>query len=135
MKNESRTNNALKNTTITIICHVVFIVCSFICRTVLTKQLGTEYLGIGGLFSNILTILSFAELGLGSTLVYRLYKPFAENDHNRINLYIKLYKKIYYVIITIILFVGIMIIPFLKYIVEAPNVIFGTYCYIIYVCL
>ena len=122
MKTESRTNNALKNTTITIICHVVFIVCSFICRTVLTKQLGAEYLGIGGLFSNILTILSFAELGLGSTLVYRLYKPFAENDYNRINLYVKLYKKIYRIIIGVILVVGVLVIPFLKYLVEAPNV-------------
>ena len=122
MNTNSRTNNALKNTTITIICHIVFILCSFICRTVLTKQLGTEYLGIGGLFSNILTILSFAELGLGSTLVYRLYKPFAENDYNKINLYVRLYKKIYRVIIGIILIIGIAIIPFLRYLVQAPNV-------------
>lgn len=122
MKKSSRTENAIRNTKITIICHIVFLVCSFICRTILTKKLGVEYLGIGGLFSNILTILSFAELGLGSTLVYRLYKPFAEDNYNKINLYIRLYKKIYNVIIIVILLIGLAIIPFLKYLVEAPNV-------------
>ncbi len=122
MKKSSRTDNALKNTKITILCHIVFLVCSFVCRTIFTKQLGAEYLGIGGLFANILTILSFAELGLGSTLVYRLYKPFAEEDYNKINLYVKLYKKIYIYIILIILGTGVSLIPFLKYLVEAPNV-------------
>ncbi len=115
MKTSSRTDNAIKNTKITILCHIVYLVCSFICRTIFTNKLGAEYLGIGGLFSNILTILSFAELGLGSTLVYRLYKPFAEKDYNKINLYLKLYKKIYNIIIIIILITGIAIIPFLGY--------------------
>lgn len=122
MKKETRTKNVIKNTGVTLICHIMFLICSFICRTIFTKQLGAEYLGISGLFSNILTILSFAELGLGSTLVYRLYRPFAENDYNKINLYVKLYKKIYNVIIIIILVLGLSIIPFLKYLVEAPNV-------------
>ena len=122
MKNNSRTENAIKNTKITILCHIVFLMCSFVCRTIFTKKLGSEYLGIGGLFSNILTILSFAELGLGSTLVYRLYKPFAENDYNKINLYVRLYKKIYNIIIVIILALGLALIPFLGYLVDAPNV-------------
>lgn len=122
MKKNSRTNNVIKNTTITLICHVIFLVCSFVCRTIFTKKLGAEYLGVSGLFSNILTILSFAELGLGSTLVYRLYKPFAEEDYNKINLYVKLYKKIYNIIILIILTFGVLVIPFLKYLVEASSV-------------
>lgn len=122
MKKNSRTDNAIKNTKITILCHVIFLICSFICRTIFTKKLGAEYLGIGGLFANILTLLSFAELGLGSTLVYRLYKPFAEEDYNKINLYLKLYKKIYSIIIIVISVVGLAIIPFLKYLVEAPDV-------------
>ena len=117
MVEESRTNNVIKNTSVTIICHIIFLISSFICRTIFSKKLGTEYLGIGGLFSNILTILSFAELGLGSSLVYRLYKPFAEEDYNKINLYLKLYKKIYNVIIFVILLLGISIIPLLKYLV------------------
>ncbi len=122
MKKESRTNNAIKNTTITMFCYIMYLVVSFVCRTIFTKKLGAEYLGIGGLFSNILTILSFAELGLGSSLVYHLYKPLADEDHNKVNLYINLYKKIYNAIMLIILILGIGVIPFLKYLVEAPNV-------------
>ncbi len=122
MKMESRTDKVIKNTAITIICHIIFLISSFICRTIFTKKLGAEYLGISGLFSNILTILSFAELGLGSSLVYHLYKPLANDDSDKVNLYIKLYKKIYNVIILIILILGIGVIPFLKYLVKAPNV-------------
>ncbi len=122
MKKESRTNNAIKNTTITMICYIMYLIVSFVCRTIFTQKLGAEYLGIGGLFSNILTILSFAELGLGSSLVYHLYKPLADEDYNKVNLYVRLYKKIYSAIMLIILVLGIGVIPFLKYLVEAPNV-------------
>ena len=122
MKDESRTNNAIKNTTITMVCYVMYLLVSFVCRTIFTHKLGAEYLGIGGLFSNILDILSFAELGLGSSLVYHLYKPLAEKDYNKVNLYMNLYKKFYNAIILIILVLGIGVIPFLKYLVEAPNV-------------
>ncbi len=122
MKEESRTNNAIKNTTITMVCYIMYLLVSFVCRTIFTHKLGAEYLGIGGLFTNILDVLSFAELGLGSSLVYHLYKPLAEKDYNKVNLYMNLYKKFYNIVILIILVLGIGIIPFLKYIVEAPNV-------------
>ena len=118
----SRTHNALKNSIFTLICQIVGLVVGFIGRTVLTNILGAEYLGINGLFANVLSILSFAELGIGSTLVYRLYKPVANEDRARIAALIKLYKRIYEVIIVLIIFLGIVIIPFLKYIVDAPDV-------------
>ena len=119
---KGRTNSAVKNSTITLGCQFIFLIMSFICRTVFTKTLGAEYLGVSGLFSNILTILSFAELGIGTALVYRMYKPLAENDYKKLKLYVKLYKKIYTIIIIVISIVGIAIIPLLPYLVTAPNV-------------
>ena len=119
---KGRTYSAVKNSTITLGCQFVFLIMSFVCRTVFTKTLGAEYLGVSGLFSNILTILSFAELGIGTALVYRMYKPLAEDDHKKLKLYVKLYKKIYTIIIIIILIVGIAIIPLLPRLVTAPNV-------------
>ena len=95
---KGRTYSAVKNSTITLGCQFIFLIMSFICRTVFTKTLGAEYLGVSGLFSNILTILSFAELGIGTALVYRMYKPLAENDYKKLKLYVKLYKKIYTII-------------------------------------
>ena len=119
---KSRTHNALKNSIITAICQVVYLISSFAGRTVLTTTLGTEYLGINGLFTNILTILSFAELGIGSTLVFRMYKPLADGDTEKLTAYIQLYKKIYSAIIIIVSICGTAVIPFLKFIVNAPNV-------------
>ena len=106
---KGRTYSAVKNSTITLGCQFIFLIMSFICRTVFTKTLGAEYLGVSGLFSNILTILSFAELGIGTALVYRMYKPLAENDYKKLKLYVKLYKKIYTIIIIVISIVGIAI--------------------------
>ena len=117
----SRTQNALKNTFVTTLCQVAYLLSSFIGRTALTKILGAEYLGINGLFTNVLTILSFAELGIGSTLVYRMYKPLADGDKHKLAAYTQLYKKIYTAIIAIVSICGIAVIPFLKYIVKAPK--------------
>ena len=58
MKKQTRTHMAFKNASITMICQIIYIVVSFVCRTVFTKVLGAEYLGLNGLFTNILTILS-----------------------------------------------------------------------------
>lgn len=122
-KSASRANKALKNSVTSIICQLVGIVVSFASRTVFTQLLGSEYLGVSGLFTNILTILSFAELGFGTAIVYRLYAPLAKKDYNTVNLYMRLYKKIYMVVTVIILVFGLSLIPFLHYLVEAPAVV------------
>ena len=119
---QGRTYIVIKNSVITLCCQIIYLIMSFICRTVFTKMLGAEYLGVSGLFTNILTMLSFAELGIGSALVYRMYKPLADNDIQSIKLYVQLYKKIYTVIILVITILGIAIIPLLPYLVEAPDV-------------
>lgn len=121
-ENQGRTYIVIKNSVITLLCQIVYLVMSFICRTVFTKTLGAEYLGISGLFTNILTMLSFAELGIGTALVYRMYKPLADNDIENLKLYVQLYRKIYAVIIAIVTIAGTAIIPILPYLVEAPNV-------------
>ena len=92
------------NSIVTLLCQMAYLIVSFICRTIFTNSLGGEYLGISGLFSNILTILSFAELGIGNALVYRMYTPLEKNDREKMIEYMRLYKKIYHLIIGVILF-------------------------------
>lgn len=119
----TRTDNVIKNTSIGIITQCMSMLLSFIGRTVFIKMLSEEYLGINGLFSNILSTLSFVELGFGTAIIYMMYKPVAENDRERIKTLVQYYKKIYFVIGTIMLVIGIMIIPILKYIIkEQPNI-------------
>lgn len=122
MSVNSRTGKAIRNTFVTTACQIAYLIASFVCRTIFTEMLGKEYLGVSGLFTNILTILSFAELGMGSALVYRLYAPLANENHERVRLFMRLYRKIYLTIIVVIAGLGIALIPFLDYLVKAPAV-------------
>ena len=92
---------------------------SFISKTIFIKLLGAEYLGVNGLYSNILTLLSLAELGIGNVMIYSLYRPVAENDKNEIYSLLEFYKKIYNAIAISIFVVGILLIPFLHIIIKS----------------
>lgn len=105
---------------------------SFISRTVFISTLGVEYLGISALFTNILLMLTLAEAGIGASIVYSLYKPVAEKDQEKINVLMKLYKKAYLVIAIIVLSLGLLIYPFLGYIVKDSSVTNIDLIYIIF---
>lgn len=122
MNENSRTAKALRNSVVTMACELINLILIFICRTIFTRMLGAEYLGVSGLFTNILTILSFAEMGIGSALVYRMYAPLASGDKDKVRQYMLLYRRIYTVIIGIIVVLGLTLIPFLGCLVEAPDV-------------
>lgn len=125
MKYYSRINKSMYTAMAGFIYQITVLVCGFVGRTIFIKVLGSEYLGINGLFSNILTILSLAELGFGTAINYCLYRPLAENDEDKIVALMHYYKKIYNVIAITVFFAGISLTPFLKYLVntksEIPN--------------
>ena len=64
----SRTEQSIKNTMASLVIQVGTILLNFVSRTVLIKTMGEQYLGISGLFGNILNMLSLAELGIGTTI-------------------------------------------------------------------
>ena len=115
---ENRRKNYLKNVLGTIILQVINPVCVFIARTVFIKQLGAEYLGIAGLFTDVLSILSLSELGLGSAVTFALYKPIADDNKEKIAEIMGFLKKSYILIGWVILGFGLLLMPFLKYIVK-----------------
>ena len=120
---ESRTKNVARNSTVALVTQVITFILQFASRTIFIKVLSTEYLGINGLFTNILTMLSFAELGIGNAILFKLYKPVAEDDKEKVKSYVNFYKKAYRYIGIIIIAIGLLIIPFLKYIItDAPNI-------------
>lgn len=120
LKTNSRVKNIAINATTGGISKILIFVVQFICRTIFINILNTEYLGINGLFTNILNILSFAELGIGNAIIFKLYKPIAEEDKEKIKTYVNFYKKAYIIIGSIILLLGICIIPFLELIINNP---------------
>lgn len=101
---------------------VLLVLVNLVVRRVFVDTLGEDYLGISGLFANVLSILSLAELGIGSAINYSLYRPIAENNYEEIKAIMKFYKMVYRVIGFTIIVAGIAIIPFLSIIVpEVKN--------------
>lgn len=114
---KSRSEYVTQNVSMVIGTQIVKNVISFIGRSVFIQILGAEYLGVNGLFSSILMVLSFAELGVGSALVYSMYKPLAENDNEKLKALMDLYAITYRIIGTVILILGLIIMPWVPRIV------------------
>ena len=92
----------------------------YICRIFFVRCLNADYLGINGLFTNILSMLSLAELGIGGAIGFALYKPIAEHDDEKISSYMQFYGKAYKIIgITVGVF-GLLMMPFLRIIITTP---------------
>ena len=115
----SRTANVTKNLTVGVISKVFLLGATFVVRTLFIRILGAEYTGISSLYSNILSLLNLAELGFGSVLTYELYKPLKDNDEETVAALVALFKKIYTAVIAVVLTFGLLLIPFLKYIVKS----------------
>lgn len=108
-----RTTHSIKNITISIFSQIIIVILGFISRKVFLDSLGINYLGIDGLLTNILSMLALVEGGIGASIVYNLYKPLAENDKNKVIALVQLYKKVYGILAIIVLFISIIIYPFL----------------------
>lgn len=126
---ENRSDKSTKNLLYGIIAQLIQSIFPFAARTVFIYTLDQSYLGISSLFTSILTVLSLAELGLNNIVIYSLYKPVAERNHNRIVALINFYKTIYSCIAVVVFIIGIVLIPFLKYLINLPDGIDHLYLY------
>lgn len=130
----NRKKATFKNLTYAFAGQFLGMISLFISRVFFLKILSSEYLGINGLFSNILTVLSFAELGFGTAITYSLYKPLAENNISKIKAYMNLFKKIYFCVGISIILIGSCITPFIKlFINEMPDIPNINFIYFLYV--
>ncbi len=119
----SRTDNSLKNLKTAVLFKLAAIVVNFIARKIFVVVLTKEYLGLDGTFANILTMLSLAELGVGTAITYSMYKPLAEGDRELILSLITLYRKFYTVIGITVGVLGAALTPFLQYIIrDIPDI-------------
>lgn len=108
-----RTRNATRNLIYGMILKIYQILIPFIMRTVMIYTLGVQYLGLNSLFTSVLSVLNLVELGVGSAMVYSMYKPIAEDDEQIICALMRLYKIYYYAIGLIIAIIGIILTPFI----------------------
>lgn len=113
-----RTKKSLRNSGYALIVQGITVLLNFAIRTVFIKTLSVAYLGLNGLFTNILNVLSFAELGFGTAIIYAMYKPIAENDEKKISAYMNFFKLVYRVVGVLILVVGLSLITNLDYFIS-----------------
>lgn len=118
MNQKSRTEYVTRNIFWGYIGNIASMIMSFVSRTAFVYIIGVTFLGINGLFTNVLGVLSFTELGIGTAMNFSLYKPVAENDKEKIKSLIGLYKLAYRVIAIIITISGLALLPFLPYIIK-----------------
>lgn len=135
MNKRSRSSNAIKNIIVALLCQAVTFVFSFATRTIFINLLGDEYNGLTSFFQNVVAMLSFTELGVGTAIIYALYKPIADNDIERLKSLMDFYKNIYRVLAVIILVLGIIVTPTLKFFLETDVPLGNVSLYfLIYLC-
>ena len=127
-----REKNSILNIISNLFVIILQIVLAFVVRFIFVKVLNEQYLGVQGLFTNIISMLSLAELGIGTAISFILYKPLAEKDYNKVSVIVTFLRKVYIAIGIVVLISGIIITPFLKYLVTGYtmgnlNIIFIMY--------
>ena len=117
-----RSKTSIINAIVVIIMYIVITLANFLTHRIFVRTLGSEYIGLNGLFGNILSMLAIVELGFGAAVIYNLYKPIADKDEKKINGLMNFYKKTYNYIALIILVLGLAILPFLNYVVGTVTI-------------
>ena len=116
-----RTKNTIRNLIWGIINNVASLLLPFITRTVLIYRMGMQFWGLESLFTSILSVLNFAELGVGGALVFSMYKPIAEGNDAAMCAWMNFYRKIYQVIGMVVLCLGLLTMPFLRYLIKGET--------------
>lgn len=126
-----RTKNASRNLLSGTILKIYQLIVPFIMRTVVVYFLGIQYLGLNSLFYSVLQVLNMAELGVSGAITFSMYRPIAEDDTETICSLMRLYKIYYRIIGTVILVIGLCVIPFLTVLIsnEVPD---GINIYVLY---
>lgn len=117
-----RKEKSLYNVLGSLSSYAVSIVFTFVTQMFIIKLLGVEYSGVNGLFTNILTMLSIAELGIGTTIIFKLYKPLANNDVESIKSWMNFYKICYRIIAIAVFIIGVFILPIVPLIVGEVSI-------------
>ena len=105
----NRTKKTVYNVFVSSFNSVFSILIQFLVRTFFVNILGSYYLGLNGLFTNVLNILSIGELGLGTAIMYSLYEPIEKKDYDKINTLNSFYKKFLTLVCIVIFAVGLLL--------------------------
>ena len=109
-----RSEKVIKNVLVTWIGLAFVSLGGFVIRIILARTMAEEYLGLNGVFGNVIAVLSMAELGVGPAIAFSLYKPIAEKDERQIKALMRLFRNFYIGVGSFMIIVGLIITPFIK---------------------
>ena len=115
---DSRTKNVVRISTVSTICSLAVTIMGFVYRTLFIHILSASYLGINGLFSNILQVLNMANLGIGTAIAFRFYEPVRNKDIQQVGRIMRFYRKVYLIIGLAIFTMGMCLFPFLHFLIK-----------------
>ena len=118
MELKSRTEYSAWNTTAAVFSRITAIVAGYILRIIFTHTLSTSYVGIDGLFRDIIQVLSLSEMGVGTAITYALYRPIAERDIEKQKSLLKMFYRFYQFVAILVALLGLGVVPFLKYLIR-----------------
>lgn len=125
-----RTRRSITNVFVTLSTNAIILVTAFIVQKVLIMKLGSEYNGINGLFTSVISMMSLTDLGIGSAIIYHLYRPVAKSDYNIICSLLRFYRNSYIIISMIVLAIGCILLVFIPKI--AGDVVINDNLYFVF---
>lgn len=133
MQEKSRTEYSAINAAVSLAAQMIAILTGFVNRVIFVRNLSGGYVGINGLFLNILNILSLSELGIGTAITYALYRPVAEGDIPRQKVLMGIYRRFYQIVAAAVMLLGLAVLPFMDMLMkERPDVEHITLIYLLY---
>lgn len=113
-----RSKNLVQNLKWGVLFRLSGILIPFVCKAVIIRIFGINYLGLNSLFASIISTLNLAELGFSSVVVFFMYKEIADENSEKICALLNYYKHVYRIIGTVVLLLGLALMPFLKYLIK-----------------
>ncbi len=133
MEQKSRTEYSAYNTSVALVSRALAIIMGYAVRIVFTHVLSENYVGINGLFTDILNVLSLSEMGIETAISFALYKPIAEGDTQRQKSIMNMYKWFYRFVAVFVLLAGLLVLPFMDVLIKnKPDIDRLSYIYVLY---
>lgn len=126
-----RINRAIKNIIYAGGSYILLGILSIIVRKVFLNNLTVDFLGYDGLFGNIFSFFMLADLNIEGLILYRLFPAYNFGDKQQVSSLISMYKYLYKLVGLGIAIIGVVVAPFLHYIIK-ENSLPWSYIYVIY---
>ncbi len=118
MEKKSRTEYSALNTSAAMISRALTILVGYFTRVVFTHLLSESYVGLNGLLLDVVNVLSFTELGIGTAITYALYKPVADGSTEKQKSLMRLYRNLYWMVAAVVLCAGLLVLPFMDVLIK-----------------